>query len=267
MATMQHLHVTILGSGTSTGVPVIGCPCAICASTEAGNKRLRSSILLTLPNDLGHIVVDTTTDFRTQMLRAKVKHLEVVLFTHTHADHCHGFDDLRAFFFHSRRPVNCYLSPEHLQELQERFSYAFHNSGYHGTAPQTRIHTFTDEVPFPLLGLEVDPVRLPHGHTHTYAFRFGNFAYATDFKCFPPETIARWRGKIHTMVASGLHFRPHATHSSIPETIELFKALEVKRGIITHLSHEVDYQRDQAQLPSYVELAYDEMTFSVNFPH
>lgn len=260
----EHLQVTILGSGTSTGVPVIGCSCEICQSDKPRNKRLRSSILMTVPGpEGGNIVIDTTTDFRYQMLRARVTHLEHVLFTHTHADHCHGFDDLRAFFFHSRRPVNCYLSSEHLAELKERFSYAFHASGYHGTAPQAEVHTFIDQRPFSVLGHEVDPVRLPHGHTHSFGFRLGSFAYATDFKFFPPEVIARWHGKIHTMVASGLHFRPHATHSSVPETMALFAELGVKRGIITHLSHEVDYDRDVKKLPPHIRFAYDGLTLQV----
>jgi phosphoribosyl 1,2-cyclic phosphate phosphodiesterase len=263
MSASPSLKVTILGSGTSTGVPVIACSCAVCQGTNPYNKRLRSSILLSLPDNGPNIVVDTSTDFRSQMLSAKTTHLEYVLFTHTHADHCHGFDDLRAFFFQSRQPVNCYLSPEHLGELKERFSYAFQNSGYHGTAPQAEVFTFHDRTPFHLHGLEIDPVRLPHGHTHSYGFRFGNFAYATDFKFFPLEIIARWKGKIHTMVASGLHFRPHATHSSVPETIALFEQLEVTQGIITHLSHEVDYPRDLKKLPPHIRFAYDGMFFDV----
>lgn len=257
------LKVTILGSGTSTGVPVIGCPCEVCCSPLAFNQRSRSSLLLTRLDTAENLVIDTSPDFRWQILQAKVQSLEHVLYTHTHADHCHGFDDLRAFYFHSRKPVHCYLGHEDLKDLRRRFSYAFHDSGYLGTAPQVETHAITHEKSFEAMGLRIEPLLLPHGSVSTTAFRFGSFAYATDFKSFPPEALARWKGKVKTMVASGLRFRPHQTHSSIDETIALFNQLGVEKGIITHLSHEVDYKRDSKRLPRHVAFAYDGLTFEV----
>lgn len=256
---MSQLKITVLGSGTSTGVPVIGCNCDVCLSKDPYNKRFRSSIAIENLANQKRLVIDTTPDFRSQVLQNHIKTLDAVLYTHTHADHCHGFDDLRGFYFTSKKPVTCFLDPIHKEEIIERFSYAFFDTGYLGTAPQVNVVDILDD-PFDCIGLEVDPVRLPHGSVQTLAFRFGSFAYATDFKNFPEHAIQRWKGKIHTMIASGLHFTPHPAHSVIPETIELFNQLGVERGIITHLSHKIEHHKDAIRLPSHVSFAYDGQT-------
>lgn len=209
-----------------------------------------------------NVVIDTTPDFRTQMLNHKVMHLEHVLFTHTHADHCHGFDDLRAFYFFSKKPVNCWLSKQHADDFRSRFSYVFQNTGYLGTKPQVIVHEF-DKGRFSIGNLDVEVVTLVHGSDRTSAYRFGSFAYATDFKVFSQEIIDRWQDKLDVIIASGVGFDPHPTHSSVPETVDLFKKLKVKKGIVTHLSHSVDHEPVQATLPENVELAYDGMTFKV----
>lgn len=259
---MVLLKITILGSGTSTGVPIIGCKCAVCMNSDPSYHRLRSSILIEEEHSKTTIVVDTTPDFRTQMLRAKVDRLDAVLYTHTHADHCHGFDDLRAFYFFRKAPIPCFLDPIHANELKARFEYAFVDSGYLGTVPQVCIKEI-DSNPFAIGPLEIEAIWLPHGSVTSLAYRFGRFAYATDFKYFPPQAIEKWRGKVNTMVASGLHFKPHNTHSTIDETISLFAALGVEKGYITHLSHNVDHKRDAQHLPENVFFAYDQMVISV----
>lgn len=263
---MDHslkLKVTILGSGTSTGVPTIACCCAVCTSEHPHNKRTRSSIMLTITDKQEHFVIDTTPDFRAQMLRERVMDLRYVFYTHVHADHCHGFDDLRAFYFKSKSPVQCMSTSQHLQELKQRFSYAFMNTGYIGTAPQVDLVPFDSSLSCHVGGLDVEAVELPHGNVTTLAYRFGSFAYATDFKYFPDAAIEKWKGKIHTMVASGLRFRDHPTHSTVDETLQLFKELGVKYGYITHLSHEVDAQTDAKKLPKNVSFAYDGLSFEV----
>ena len=260
---MPAFRVTILGCGTSTGVPTIGCACDVCSSSNPKNKRLRSSILLTHSVNKKNIVVDTTPDFRAQMLRENVKSLDAVLFSHTHADHCHGFDDLRAFYFHSNKPVPCYISKEHLPDLKSRFSYAFESTGYEGYPPQVELIEMQDS--FRLWDdLDIEVVHLEHGHILTSGFRFGNFAYITDFKVLPKAVIERWRGKIKIMVASGLRYKDHKTHSLIPETLDIFAKLQVEQGIITHMSHDVEYERDSLKMPSNVILAYDGLSFFVN---
>ena len=259
---MSPFKVTILGCGTSTGVPTIGCHCFVCSSTNPKNKRLRSSILITRLRDGKNLVVDTTPDFRMQMLRERVDRLDAVLYTHTHADHCHGFDDLRAFYFHTHQPVPCYIAPDHLPDLKARFSYAFESTGYDGHTPQVDLIELKENFSI-WDDFEIEVVRLQHGHVKTAGFRFGSFAYITDFKVIPEEVFTLWAGKVKTMVASGLRFKSHNTHSLIPETIEVFRRLQVERGIITHMAHEVEFERDSKDLPPGVELGFDGLSFEV----
>ena len=253
----MSVQVTILGCGTSTGVPVLGCACEVCTSKDPKNQRWRASILVKTSENIP-IVIDTGPEFRLQLLRAGVTQLQHVLYTHMHADHCHGFDDLRGLYFNSGRPITCYLDAVYAGELKHRFHYAFEDTGYLGGRPDLQLTQLPQKAGmFKVAGLEVDTVQLPHGNVLTNAFRFGEFAYATDFKEFTQEAIERWRGKIHTMVASGLRWREHKTHSTIGETLAVFKALGVKRGIITHMNHEIEYIRDSKLMPDGVELAYD----------
>lgn len=256
------LRITVLGSGTSTGVPTIGCRCPVCRSLDPRNKRLRTSILITRKDTGQHILIDTSPDLRQQMIRANVRDLQHVLYTHTHADHTHGFDDLRAFFFHSKKAVQVFLSEDNVDEFKVRFAYAFMPTGYLGITPQIDIKLLADN--FEVIGLPIQRIRLPHGHVLTNAFRIGSFAFATDFKEFGPAEIAAWQGAVEIMIASGLRFSPHPTHSTIDETIALFDKLAVKHGIITHLSHDVDYARDSPKLPHGYRFAYDGMTISVD---
>ena len=255
-------RVIVLGSGTSTGVPVIGCPCEICTSGDPALHRSRSSIAVQDVATGYTVVIDTTPDFRTQMLANGIHRVDAVLYTHTHADHCHGFDDLRAFYFKSKTAMPCYLDAEHGRELRERFSYAFEETGYQGTAPQVDIREVGNS-PFTLGPFTIEPVRLPHGAVTTLGFRFGAFAYATDFKSFPSEVVKSWWGNIKTMIASGLHFEQHTTHSNIHETLSLFEELEIEQGYITHLSHRVDPRRDAGRLPKHVSFAYDGQVIAV----
>ncbi len=257
-----EIKVTILGSGTSTGVPIIACPCAVCQSTSPFNNRTRASILIhDLKSDV-NLVVDTSPDFRAQMLRHKIQHLEYALYTHAHADHCHGLDDLRAFYFFHKKPVECWIHQRHAQDLRERFAYVFKETGYVGTKPQIILRDLPENI-LKVGNMEIESVDLPHGNTLTSGFRIGSFAYATDFKFFPEEVLERWRGKVKVLIASGVGFSHHPTHSSVPETLELFKKLDVSRGILTHLAHSVDYERDKAKLPENVEYAYDGMEFTL----
>ena len=251
------LKVTILGSGTSTGVPVLGCSCAVCKSKNPKNERWRASIAVK-QNDGPTIVVDTGPEFRLQLLRANISSLQHVLYTHLHADHCHGFDDLRGLYFNSEKPIHCWLHPELIPELKQRFHYAFEDTGYLGGRPDIRLNPLPRSHGTTIIAdLDVETFLAPHGNAVTNVFRFGRFAYATDFKSLTEENITAWRGKIHTMVASGLRWRPHKTHSSIDETLDIFKRLDVERGIITHLNHEIDFDVDSRKLPSDVELAFD----------
>jgi phosphoribosyl 1,2-cyclic phosphate phosphodiesterase len=257
------ISVEILGCGTSTGVPVLGCSCRVCLSEHPRNQRWRTSIAIKTPSGQ-HLVVDTGPEFRLQALRAGISNLQRVIYTHIHADHVHGFDDLRGLYFNSQRPINCWLHPEHIKELRHRFHYAFEDTGYLGGRPEIHLRSLPSESGIFSIGdMDVETFLVPHGNALTNIFRFGRFVYATDFKSFTDEAISAWRGKIHTMIASGLRWKEHKTHSTIPETVELFKLLDVERGIITHMSHDIDYQEDSVKLPKGVELAYDGMQLSI----
>lgn len=252
----QSLEITILGCGSSPGCPVIGCDCTVCQSTDPKNHRTRTSALITFPQGQ-HVVLDTATEFRLQMLRHKISNIEHVIYTHTHSDHCQGFDDLRAFFFRHKEKITIHATREHLDDLETRFSYAFKQTGYHGTKPQVVLNEIKSGIPFEIFGLHVEPIAVSHGDMNTTIFRFGTFVYATDFKEIPTSTVERWTGKVHTMVASGLRLTSHPTHSSLPETVALLKKMQIKQGIITHLGHEIDYNETGKQLPANIRLAFD----------
>ena len=260
---MSQLQVIIGGSGTSAGVPVIGCDCVVCTSSDPKDQRTRTGIFIKL-SDGTHIAIDTSPEFRLQMLRAGVGHLDHVFYTHTHADHCHGFDDLRAFYFRRKKPVHIHLPEACVDEFKERFRYAFEAGGYHGLKPQIELHPFARDASFDVNGTTIETMMLPHGHVESCAYRIGTFAFATDFKCFLPEQVERWKGGLNTMVASGIRFREHATHSSIPETCQLFQDLGVSLGVISHLSHDVLHSRDESGLPTGVKLAFDGMVIDVS---
>lgn len=250
------MRAILLGSGTSTGVPVIGCRCAVCTSDEPKNKRTRASVAVQRGDET--ILIDTSPEMRLQLLGADIRKLTAVLYTHLHADHVHGFDDLRALFFKNRKPLDVYLLPELIPELKVRFAYAFESTGYIGAVPQVTLKPIPDGL-FQVGSFHIEPIRLPHGHVTSCGFRFDNFAYATDFKEFSPEHISKWRGRVHSMIASGIHFGQHPSHSVIPETIALFQTLGVRRGVLSHLSHDVDYLKHAELLPPQVELGFDGM--------
>jgi phosphoribosyl 1,2-cyclic phosphate phosphodiesterase len=236
------IQVSVLGSGTSMGVPVIGCTCSVCTETLERNQRTRSSILVETCGK--RILIDTSPDLRAQALKIKLHHIDAVLYTHPHADHCHGFDDLRAYYFRTKKSIPCWLADIHRAEFCSRFAYAFKPLDYLGSRPEVTVHTIPLEGKFVVEGIELEALLLPHGDMSSVAFRMGSFAYATDFKYFPDPAIKAWQGKVHTMLASGLHFR-----------------LGVVQGYITHLSHEVDYPRDQACMPAHRALVYDGFSF------
>jgi phosphoribosyl 1,2-cyclic phosphodiesterase len=240
----------------------MGCGCSICLSTDPKNKRTRASILITTKEGK-NIVVDTGPDFRQQALISKIKKIDAILYTHIHADHCNGFDDLRAFRFFDETPIPTYLLEEQIEPLKSRFLYAFSKTGYSGVVPSLSLIPMPMKS-FPLLGLDVDVIKLNHGDIDVCGFKFGTFAYVTDFKSLSETQIKRWAGSIDTMIASGVHFGSHPCHSVIPETVELFKQLQVKKGYITHISHEVDYAKHSRNLPEGVEFAYDGLNFVID---
>ena len=255
-----NLRVIILGSGSSTGVPVIGCKCRVCQSPYPKNTRLRSSLYLYDERHKQSFLIDTSPDLRFQLLKNKITNVDHVLYTHTHADHCHGFDDLRILNFLTQKPIDCWLSKLHLDDLKKRFSYAFtHEKRISASKPQVKLNELKNNS-IKIGDRTIEFILLPHGNTNSVAFLFDNFLYATDFKSFPKEMIDKWRNKVDFMLASGATLENHPTHSSVFDTVKLMQQFEVQKGYITHLSHKIDYYEDSKHLPSNINFVYDGMT-------
>jgi phosphoribosyl 1,2-cyclic phosphate phosphodiesterase len=251
------VKVTFLGTGTSTGVPAVGCPCEICASTDPRDKRLRASILVEF--DGRAVVVDTGTDFRQQALRVGLDRLDAVLVTHDHADHIFGLDDIRPFNFRTRRPVPVYADARTWEGIRRVYDYIFNPTSY-GGVPQVDVHVV--DGPFDLFGLPVEPLYVIHGRLPVLAFRFGKVAYATDCNLISDETVEALRG-LDVLILDGLRFADHPTHMTIPKALEYIARIAPRHTYLTHMNHEVSHDAVNAGLPPGVELAYDGLSFEV----
>lgn len=247
------MKVTFLGTGTSQGVPVIACPCKICASHDPRDKRLRSSILIA--SDAGNIVVDTTPDFRYQMLRAQVKHLEAVLITHSHKDHIAGMDDIRAFNYFQQQSIDIYASDFSQNVIIREFSYAFADFKYPGI-PEMNLRTIMDD-PFVINGLQFIPINVMHHKMPVLGFRFGDFSYITDANFIAPEEKEKIKGS-KVLVLNALRREQHISHFTLDEAIALGKELEVPNVYFTHISHQLGLHAEvDPTLPEGMALAYD----------
>jgi len=251
-------QLVLLGTGTSVGVPAIGCGCEVCQSPNPRNSRTRCAIALGLPE--GNLLVDTPPDLRTQLLRERLGRIDSVLYTHEHADHLFGLDDLRLFPFYLGHPVPVFCEDFVERRIRKTFDYAFtdHGNTHRGAAPQLAFRRITTE-PFEVLGQQVIPMRLHHGPNFlVLGFRFGNVAYCTDTSEIPPESLARLEG-LDVLILDALRHRPHVTHFSLEQAIEVARLLKPRRTLFTHCSHELEYEATNAALPPGMELAYDGM--------
>lgn len=246
------LEVTILGSGTSTGVPVVGCACPVCSSNLPQNQRTRCSALLSWQGR--QILIDTATDLRQQALREKLTRVDAVLYTHTHADHLHGIDDLRTFNPVDGAAIPIFGSQATLAAIRRNFHYIFGESLDAGYRP--RLEPRQIDGPFELFGLPVEPIPLLHGRGESLGYRIGAFAYLTDVSAIPVSSELRLQG-LELLVLDGLRFSAHNTHFNVAQAVAVAKRLGVARTLLTHLSHEIDHLRHSAELPPGVEFAYD----------
>jgi phosphoribosyl 1,2-cyclic phosphate phosphodiesterase len=258
------LRVTLLGSGTSTGVPVIGCRCAVCTSEDPRNQRMRPALYLELGRELGRergLLVDTPPDLRQQALRFGVERVDAVLYTHAHADHVYGLDDVRIFNFRQRRPIPCYGSAETLAAIRGFFAYVFDGQPAEGGGkPQLELREV--DGPLTLGGLRIVPVPIRHGSLEVLGYRFGPLAYLTDCNHIPEASFPLLEG-LEVLILGALRFRPHATHFTVAEAVEAAERIGARRTVLTHMSHEVDYRAPEARLPAGMEFGYDGLVFEL----
>jgi phosphoribosyl 1,2-cyclic phosphate phosphodiesterase len=247
--------MVFLGTGTSIGVPVIGCGCDTCTSTDPRNNRTRCGLVLGLPE--GVLLVDSPPDLRTQLLREKIGLVHATLYTHDHADHVFGLDDLRLFPYTLGHAMPIYCETNVEARIRKSFDYAFvpEAQAYGGGVPQIDFHTITTE-PFEVLGQRVIPIRLGHGRFSVLGFRFGNVAYCTDTNGIPPESWPLLDG-LDVLILDALRPKPHPTHFSLDEAIEAARKAGAKRTYFTHMSHDLEHAATNAMLPQGMELAYD----------
>lgn len=256
---MSGITLRLLGTGTSQGIPVIGCRCEVCLSADPRDRRLRTSGMITIGDVT--LVIDVGPDFRQQILRAGLHDIHAVLLTHEHNDHVSGLDDLRPVNFLHRRSIPLYGSERTLGEVRRRFAYAFDEEYDYPGKPRVTTSPVTDD-PFRVKGLEVLPLPADHGGTPVLGYRVGPVAYLTDVKTVPPSTLERMLG-LEILVLNALRWTPHPTHLNIAEAHALADRLSPRRCVLTHISHDMGpHARVDGQLPSGLELGYDEMILS-----
>jgi len=249
---MIIVKLTFLGTGTSHGVPVIGCDCAVCQSNDPRNKRTRSSLLVQV-DDL-NILIDTATEFRLQALRCGVKRIDAVLYTHCHADHVFGFDDLRIFSQRFGIEIPFYGNAATIEEMQQVFSYVFRKTQEGGGKP--RVKPIVVDGEFMINQVKIVPLPIYHGELPIYGYRIGDMAYITDCSLLPETTLALLRG-VKVLILGVIRYQPHPTHMHVDAALELVKQVKPDQTYFTHISHLLEHNAVNASLPSYVTLAYD----------
>jgi len=250
---MSSVRVTVLGSGTSHGVPMIGCDCAVCTSRDPRDRRTRTSVHVEMAGQA--ILVDTSPELRLQCLACDIRRVDAVLFTHHHADHVTGLDDLRRFNYLMSKPLSCYAGAATLEVLKLMFSYAFEEMpDYVSSKPELKLKEIAG--PIQVGEARVVPIPLLHGDLPVLGFRFGDFAYCTDCSFIPEESFALLEG-VKVLILDGLRHRPHATHFNLTQAVEAAQRIGASQTYFTHIAHELPHEATNAELPPGMALAYD----------
>lgn len=245
--------LTVLGSGTSMGVPTLGCDCAVCRSTDPHDKRRRPSIMLEFNGKV--VIIDTTPDFYQQAVRENIRQLDAVFYTHTHADHILGIDDLRPLSYkHKPGKLPLYARPEACAFIRRMFSYIFDADYKFGGLPLLELCPI--DGPHDLFGARFEPVTLIHGETQIYGYRFGSAAYLTDHSEIPDGSMHQLEG-LDILFLDALRHKPHPTHSTVKNSLAIVEKLKPKRAFFTHICHDLGHEATNAMLPKHVRLAYD----------
>src|SRR5947209_6230349 len=227
----EHASILVLGSGTSVGVPQIGCRCKVCTSADPRDRRLRPSVLLRLEDK--RVLIDTSPDFRHQALRFGIEHLDAILYTHSHADHILGLDDVRPFNFMQKREIPIYASPESWAVIERTFRYVFDAAPSESSRPRLRPNLFSTDEPIVIADLEIQPIAVAHGKGTVHGFRFGDCAYLTDHSQIPSESLKKLVG-LDVLFLDALRQNPHPTHSTVQESLETEDLLQPQRAIFSH---------------------------------
>jgi phosphoribosyl 1,2-cyclic phosphate phosphodiesterase len=247
-------RLTVLGSGTSMGVPTIGCTCAVCRSSDPLDRRTRPSVLIEYSDKV--VLIDTTPDFREQAIREKITRIDAVLYTHTHADHILGLDDLRPLSYHRSGKIPLYARPEATEFIRNMFRYIFDADYKFGGLAQVELKPM--DSTFELFGADVQPIPVIHGDTEIYGFRLGSMAYLTDFSSVPESSFAALQG-LDVLFLDALRHKPHPTHSTVEQSLKIAERVGAKRVFFTHICHDLPHQETNARLPAHVRLAHDGM--------
>ncbi len=254
------MKITFLGTGTSQGVPVIGCQCKTCLSENKKNSRLRSSILI--QNEDTNIVIDAGPDFRYQILRSGITSLDGILITHGHKDHVGGLDDIRAFNYQQKKAMNVYAANFAFPDLHREFHYAFDKNRYPGT-PQINL-VEVDESPFNINGIEIQSILVQHYNNPVFGYRIENFTYITDANFISTKELKKVEGS-EIIVLNALRKEKHISHFNLEEAVQLLKELKPKKAYLTHIGHLMGtYEEVSKELPDFINLAYDNLQFEVN---
>lgn len=248
-----QVRITFLGTGTSHGVPMIGCRCDVCTSNDPRDRRTRCSLLVEWPE--GNVIIDTTPEFRLQCLRHDIDRVNALLFTHAHADHVFGLDDIRRFCCMQSEIIPCYSSAEILDELTRIFGYAFLET-YQQYSERPRLRAVPIDGSFNLLGKTVTTLKLCHGHDQVLGFRSDRWAYCTDCSAIPRETQEQLQN-LDVLILDALRYTPHPTHLNVEQALELAQKINAKETYLTHIAHEIRHRDLQAKLPKGIHLSYD----------
>ncbi|UOR06385.1 MBL fold metallo-hydrolase [Hymenobacter aerilatus] len=255
------MQITFLGTGTSQGVPVIGCHCPVCRSVDYRDKRLRVSVHVQVAGK--SIVIDSGPDFRQQMLRERIEQLDALVFTHEHKDHTAGLDDIRSYNFLQQRDMPLYAEPRVLRQLQQEFAYIFAEEKYPGVPRVKTIPITSDTEVFLVEGVPFQPIRALHYRLPVLGYRIGDFTYITDANYLTEEALAQVRGS-RVIVLNALRHEKHISHFSLPEALELLEDLAPEQAYLTHISHQLGKHHEvEATLPDFVRLAYDGLQIEV----